>query len=164
MGRKAGYSSRNYNYRMDPYIQGNTVRKPQHTMVPERTREEELRPSVSRNTRKNRERALQINMGYVIFLLAAAAITLFVCVRFLKLQAESTSYRNSVSVLESQLSSLKMENDTSYESVVSSVDLKKVKDIAINELGMVYADKGQIITYDSQDSDYVRQYEEVPKE
>ena len=66
--------------------------------------------------------------------------------------------------LESQLSALKMENDAAYDAAVSSVVLEKVKDIAIHELGMVYADKGQIITYNSQDGDYVRQYDEVPKE
>lgn len=162
MGRTAGYSKRNYNYRMDPYIDGNAVRKPgRMNEIPQR-RQEEIRPSVSRNTRKNREKALQINFGYVLFLLAAAVATLFVCVNFLQLQAESTARRKMVESLESQFSALKMENDAAYEDALSSVELEKVKDIAIHELGMVYADKGQIITYDSQDSDYVRQYHDVP--
>ena len=165
MGRTAGYSKKNYNYRMDPYIEGNVVRKPERAnTVPQRRREEEHRNSVSRKTSQNREKAQQINFAYVVFLLAAAVATLFVCVKFLQLQAESTAHRKTVASLESQLSTLKMENDVAYESAVSSVDLEQVKDIAINELGMVYADKGQIITYDSQDSDYVRQYEEVPTE
>lgn len=165
MGRTAGYSKKNYNYRMDPYIEGNVVRNPeQANAVPKRRREEEIRPSVSRKTRRNREKAQQINLAYVLFLLAAAVATLFVCVNFLQIQAESTAHRKTVASLESQLSALKMENDVAYEAAVSSVDLEKVKDIAINELGMVYADKGQIITYDSQDNDYVRQYEDVPTE
>lgn len=165
MGRRAGYSKKNYNYRMDPYIEGNVVRKAERAnAVPQRRNEEELRPSVSRNTRKNREKAQQINFAYVLFLLAAAVATLFVCVNFLQVQAESTAHRKHVASLESQLSALKMENDAAYEAALSSVDLEAVKNIAINELGMIYADQGQIITYNSQDSDYVRQYEDVPTE
>ena len=159
MGRRAGYSKQNYNYRMDPYIEGNAVRYAERAnSVPE------IRPSVSKKTRKNREKAQQINFAYVLFLLAAAVATLFVCVHFLQIQAESTAHRKQVASLESQLSALKMENDAAYEEAVSSVDLEKAKDIAIHELGMVYADQGQIMTYDSQDSDYVRQYDNVPTE
>lgn len=164
MGRTAGYSKKNYNYRMDPYIEGNVVRKPERVNAVPQRRQEEIKPSVSKKTRKNREKAQQINFAYVLFLLAAAVATLFVCVKFLQLQAESTTRRKAVASLESQLSTLKMENDAAYEEAVSSVDLERVKDIAVNELGMVYADQGQIITYDSQDSDYVRQYESVPTE
>ena len=96
--------------------------------------------------------------------MAAAVVTVFACVRFLQLQAESTAYRKTVASLESQLSALKMENDAAYDDAVSSVDLGRVKEIAINDLGMIYANEGRIITYDSQSSDYVRQYEDVPTE
>ena len=34
----------------------------------------------------------------------------------------------------------------------------------MNELGMVYASESQIITYDSNQNDYVRQYSDVPAE
>ena len=57
MGRTAGYSKKNYNYRMDPYIEGNVVRKPERSnAVPQRKRTEEVTPSVSRNARRNREK------------------------------------------------------------------------------------------------------------
>ena len=36
--------------------------------------------------------------------------------------------------------------------------------VAINKLGMVYASSGQVVTYNDQDGDYVRQYEDVPAE
>ena len=55
-------------------------------------------------------------------------------------------------------------NDAAYSKAIVSVDLDKIRDIAINELGMVYANQDQIVTYEKQDKDYVRQYEEVPKE
>lgn len=42
--------------------------------------------------------------------------------------------------------------------------MEHVKDVAMNELGMVYASKDQIVTYEENDSDYVRQYTDVPAE
>jgi len=39
-----------------------------------------------------------------------------------------------------------------------------VRDIAINELGMVYAQADQVILYDSQGGDYVKQYADIPEE
>lgn len=40
--------------------------------------------------------------------------------------------------------------------------LDDIYNVATNELGMVYAKKGQIIYYDSANEDYVKQYQDVP--
>ena len=40
--------------------------------------------------------------------------------------------------------------------------LEQVYDAATNELGMVYARKGQIVYYESANEDYVKQYQDVP--
>ena len=95
---------------------------------------------------------------------AVAVACLFICVNYLKLQAQVTESRKQISRMESSYSDLKLSNDAAYSKAVSSVDLDKIRDIAINELGMVYANQDQIVTYEKQDKDYVRQYEEVPKE
>lgn len=164
MGRKAGYKNNDYNYRMDPYIQGNTVRQiePARKLPPER--EKRRRPATSAKTRRNREKALQMNFGYVLFLTGAAVLSLFMCVNFLQLRAENTAGRKTVTELENKLSNLKLANDTAYEQTLHSIDLDDIKNIAINKLGMIYAGEGQVIAYASQESDYVRQYEDVPTE
>ena len=114
--------------------------------------------------RRARARAFQMNKGYVTFLSIVAVACLFICVNYLKLQAQVTESRKQISRMESSYSDLKLSNDAAYSKAVSSVDLDKIRDIAINELGMVYANQDQIVTYEKQDKDYVRQYEEVPKE
>ena len=42
------------------------------------------------------------------------------------------------------------------------MDLDQVKNVAMNELGMVYASESQIRIYDSTESDYVKQYQDIP--
>lgn len=142
------------------YIDGNVVRHIQ--TVPEKERQQRTRRSQTVNTRRNREKALNMTMPYVMFLTVAAIATVFLCVQYLQLQALGTSYRGDIAALESTLSEAKLANDNAYEEAMSSVSMEQVKEIAVNELGMVYANEGQVIVYSSQDGDYIRQYEEIP--
>ena len=105
-----------------------------------------------------------MNMSYVLFLTVAAVVSVMVCINYLKLQSQNTTYQKSATALETKLSELKLENDSAYNRIVSSVDLEWVKDVAMNEMGMVYASDRQIRTYDSAQSDYVKQYQEIPAE
>lgn len=165
---------------MRTYVEGNTVRKLQYTQAvpmeqpdyeetytrkqaPKRREAQGVRRSTASRV-KVRNRAVQMNFGYVAFLTGTAVLSLFICVNFLKLQVKSTTLQKEVISLESQYSELKMANDDAYASASSSVNLEEIRDIAINELGMVYAQEGQIVTYDSGDKDYMRQYEDVPQE
>ena len=47
-------------------------------------------------------------------------------------------------------------NDQEYNRIISSINLEEVRRIAMGELGMVYAEEGQIITYEGNRSDYMR--------
>lgn len=149
------------------YIDGNVVRRVQTVPRRERTEQErrqQQRRSASINAKRNREKALRMNLPYVVFLTVVSIATVFVCVNFLQLQAQGITYRKEISNLESKLSSMKLANDNAYEDAVSSVNMDEVKSIAINELGMTYASEGQVITYSTQEGDYIRQYQEIPAE
>ena len=136
--------------RVGMYVDGNTVRKLES--VPERR--EERKPRTRSAVRQKRARALQMNLSYVVFLTAAAVITVMVCI----------NYQKKVTSLNTQLSEMKLENDALYNSIVSSVDLEHVKEVAINELGMSYPSEDQIYTYQPSESDYVKQFQDVPTE
>ncbi|EET60061.1 septum formation initiator [Marvinbryantia formatexigens DSM 14469] len=142
------------------YIDGNVVRHIQ--TAPGQERQQRARRAQTVNTRRNRERATSMTMPYVAFLTVAAVATVFLCVQYLQLQALGTTYRSDIAALESTLSEAKLVNDSAYEEAISSVSMEEIKEIAVNELGMVYANEGQVIVYSSQDSDYVRQYNEIP--
>ena len=65
------------------YVYGNTVRKEREAAQPVR----EQNASISRQALMNRERSLQMNLRYVVFLTVAAVLTVAICVNYLKLQA-----------------------------------------------------------------------------
>lgn len=148
--------------RVYTYVDGTAVRKLE--TAPQRRPQKKQKSSTSLATRRNRERALQMNLGYVTFLTVAAVITVWMCVNFLQLQANKTRLQKEVTALAAQLDADILENDSDYNRIMTSVDMEHVKDVAMNELGMVRAKKSQIVTYEIEDSDYVRQYSDVPEE
>lgn len=141
------------------YIEGNTVRK----IKPSNHQERRQAPRHGRRTAK-KERIQYVNIFYTIFLVAATCMVLWSCVNYLQLQAETTSRIKNIAALELQLEQLRKENDDNYTRIMTSVDLDYIKDVAINELGMVYAREDQVILYENTTRDYVRQNGEIPKE
>lgn len=149
-------------YPRGSYVQGNTVRSPQAVPKRQPTRRKRRRPQVSHATRRNRARALQVNKRYVVFLVFICAATLFVCVQYLQLKAVITTQTEEIARLESELSQKKADNDAFYNETLASVDLERIRDIAMNKLGMNYAREDQVVRYSTNGSSYVRQYKEVP--
>lgn len=141
------------------YIEGNTARQ----LDVRRAIEEEPRRKLSNQTRKNRERARYMNLGYVAFLGIAMLIAGYVLIGYIQMQADLTAQVEQIARLESQLNNLRLSNDEELARVNSSVDLEEIKRIAIGELGMVYATEGQIVNYSYEGSDYVRQVGDIPR-
>ena len=148
------------------YIEGNTVRK---LSVVERPERREGRPVRNHPTPVRRPNLVpvqeqKLGFGTMVMVIVCALTALWICAGYLQLQAENTRSLKQIAALEKQLTELKVENNDQYNRLISSVDLNHIRDVAMNELGMVYANADQIVLYDSKTNDYVRQYAEVPQE
>lgn len=141
------------------YIQGNTVRKAQ----PVRQAPEKPKKKVNHSVRKNRDRAKHMSAGYVLFLSLALVATGIILVYYIGLQSDITNSVKHIAALERQLNDLKVANEEDYSRINSNVNLEEIRRIAIQELGMQYAREGQIISFASENSDYVKQIAEIPK-
>ena len=141
-------------------IEGNTARKVQTLEYPSRERQPE------RRERRHAEKSnvQYVNVLYMIFLAAASCMVLWSCVNYLQLQAETTSRVKHIASLETELEDLRKENNDNYTRIMTSVDLDHIGDVAINELGMVYAEPNQVILYDGGTDDYVRQNGSIPSD
>lgn len=135
------------------YVYGNTARK----LDVQRQMETEPGQQVHPVVRKNRERARHMNAGYMFFLAVAMCTAAWILVNYIQLQADLTNLTRSVAEKQSELNNLKLANDEEYNRIISSIDLEEIKRIAIGELGMTYAQEGQIVLYVNEDNDYMRQ-------
>ena len=141
------------------YVQGNAVRKLDVTEEIER----QPKKKISNTARKNRERAKHMSAGYVMFLCTALVVTGITLVNYIGLQSDITNSVKHISTLEKQLNDLKLAHDEDYSRITSSVNLEEIKRVAIQELGMQYAEEGQIVPFSSQNNDYVKQMADIPK-
>ena len=141
------------------YIQGSAARKLDVT----REIEQSPKKKLSNTARKNREKAEHMSAGYVLFLSLALFATGCILVGYIKLQSDITNSIKNISRLETELNDLRLANDEEYNRITSRVDLEEVRRIAIQELGMQYAKEGQIVTFESENNDYVKQIAAIPE-
>ena len=106
---------------------------------------------------------MYMDLPYVIMLTIASVFTLYLCINYLHVQSSITARMHNIERMETELEQLKAENDALETSINTSVDLNKIYEIATKELGMVYARKNQVLLYDKTESEYVRQYEDIPE-
>lgn len=145
------------------YVQGSVVRRlqPERRETPERMPERQRRPQ-SYTIKRNQEKALQMDLPYLIALVAAACMALYICVNYIQIQSDMTARMDTIQQLELELEALKSENDALETRINTRVDLDHVYKVATEELGMVYAGKEQVLLYNKSESEYVRQYEDIP--
>lgn len=139
------------------YNYGNTAEKYHELRLRMEQPVEEIDPVV----RKNQQKAMFMNLPYVLFLCVAFIALATSAIFMIRAQEGLKESVNSVSKLENQYVTLKTENDATYDRIVNSVDSTEVKRIATEELGMHYAAQGQIVTYAGELDDYVRQYSDI---
>ena len=140
------------------YLYGSAA--PKYETVPQkRPRKDEERRTPVNPKRQPRVQAKPspVNMPLLILSLVAFAAIGAMMIQYISLSSEISVLTTSIAGLESDLNDLRAENDEYYDRIMSSVDLEKVREVAIMDLGMVYASEDQIITYDSQIDDYVEQ-------
>ncbi len=103
-------------------------------------------------------------MGFVYVAFLGLAIFVFgsSVVSYVRLQAEISTTIDINSGLETELNNLTVANDDEYSNIVNDVDLNEIRRIAVEELGMVYVTPDQIVTYEREKSDYVRQFTDIP--
>ena len=141
------------------YVHGSAVRKLDVT----REIEQSPKKKLSNTARKNREKAEHMSAGYVLFLSLALVATGCILVGYIKLQSDITNSIKNISKLETELNDLRLANDEEYNRITSRVDLEEIRRIAIQELGMQYAKEGQIVTFESENNDYVKQIAAIPE-
>ncbi|MFR5732973.1 MAG: septum formation initiator family protein [Clostridium sp.] len=108
----------------------------------------QYRQDMSHTVRKNQEKALQMNLPYVIMLTLAAVCALYICIGYLHVQSSMTAKIHNIETLEQQLEQLRSENDALQTRINTDMDLDHIYKVATEELGMVYANRNQVLVYD----------------
>ena len=117
---------------------------------------EEPRRGLSEETRKNREKAKYMSLGYVSFLIVALVVAGVVLIGYIRLQADITALSGEITRQEKLISNMMIENEEAWSRLAVIEDLDEIKRVAVQELGMIYPKEGQIVSYGAVGYDYVR--------
>lgn len=154
--------------------EGNAVRKintvPDRVQPPKKNfkSDEQKRQEIKRQNRNYRktyrenENAFTMSVPYVIFLVVAVIAVVAMCIQYLQLSAKVADTKNNITSLESNIDTLAAQNDAIDYDINGYIDVDYIMKVAIEELGMVNPDKGQIQYYDSSVLEYMKQYEDIP--
>lgn len=159
--RRAGSTGR--------YVEDNVVRKMEiEVPIPEefeeRRRRAKRKRAIQERTRLNREKARTYTIIQTGALAFAIIGVLGFGVRYLQAQDERNTYIQNIAKLEAEYSDKVSENDGLSAQIESEIDYNEIYRIATEELGMSYPQKHQEIEYDHVESEYVRQYDDIPNE
>ncbi len=150
------------------YVGGSAARKLQTAQaVPEadrRRRQQEKEEQRKQEELRRRQigRANRINFLYTVAVIGVAVVLYAVCWQYLQLQTSVKANAAEISNLQSQITKLTAENDEMELQINAGIDYEQIYETAVNELGMVYPDKRQVVTFDAGISEYVKQYQDVP--
>lgn len=155
---------RNTYYQNEYYTQGNTAKKLQ--VVPKYPNEKE-QDFIQQPVRVHKKKAKAnqgIDMLSLLVLTAAIVVTLYTCVEYLRVQTNISQMNKEIASLESDLTKLLNENKDALSQINTNLDLNYIFQVATTELGMVYPDNNQLVSYESNYSGFVRQYSDIPEE
>lgn len=104
-----------------------------------------------------------MSKGYVMVLAVCCIAMAFACAKYLSIRDDITSAKANIASLELSVESLKAQNDSLDYAISSYMDIENISKVAKEQLGMIQAGKNQISFYDSSESEYMKQYNDVPE-
>ena len=147
------------------YEEGNAARVMETEALPTREDyERELREEkeFNRRVRIRNHRRQKLQTRRVTAFFAAGVVAIGVLFgSYVHMQNKITTSMNNISRLENQISELKTENAAAKSRIATAVNLNEIKNVAIKDLGMVYANSSQIVYYNVDDEDYMNQLEDI---
>lgn len=125
--------------------------------------EEEFKREKRENRGKEKAKG-QLNLPYIFFLSFAAAVMVMVFIQYINIKTEYTIASREKVRLCREYDALRHENNIIYHDKIAGVDYAKLKEKAVDELGMRYPVQAQIVYYTPVHKESVVQYEEIPEE
>ena len=144
------------------------VRKPSQKRSGTFTREERARILREREIgHELQQERLQNKTSANFFLVFSVVLFMGImgvlCFHYIQLQTKVNTRMHRIEQKKKEIEVLKQKNDALQNAISAALDPEKIFTIATEELGMVYPGDHQVIEYKKQESEYVRQYENIPK-
>ncbi len=157
-------SSGGSRYRQNPYAADSYVygaAAPMYDPFEEQGRDRDYYADDRREPGQQTRARHFMNPLAVMSIIAMVGLISYFLFQYVALQSKVTTAVKEIASLESELATLKSDNSEKQVEINSGISLDDIKYRAIAELGMTYAQEDQIVTYDGESGDYVRQVTKI---
>ena len=144
-------------YNGEYMVDGTAARQLQVVPDYERQQEQETRTRVVEQPK----RAPKLSHG--IDLISMILLSVALCYNYLQVQGNIVQLERDVMVMEQELDIMLAKNDALEDGLIGQIDWEQVYMTAVNELGMVYPNNNEVITYESKEVGHVIQYKDIPE-
>ncbi len=144
------------------YEDGSAARNLEHSLPTRETYFEEIIREHQRHIRERKREhsfVIHLNKVYTVYFAIGLLITGVFFVSYVHLQNSITTSMNNIARLEQNIATLKEDNSATASRISTATNLTHVKQVAMNELGMVYATNDQIVYYEVETEDFMDSYE-----
>lgn len=155
--------ARNRYYKGEYMVDGTAARQLQVLPDYEREQEQVSRPRKVEQPKHAPKLSHGIDFVSMTLLVAAMAITLYLCYNYLQVQGNIVQLERDVMVLEQELDTVLAENAALEDGLSGQTDWELVYRTAVGDLGMVYPNQNEVITYQSTEKGHVIQYMDIPE-
>lgn len=107
-----------------------------------------------------RSRRSYMSFRSVAAMLLLLAVMTAALIYYIRIQSEVTRTTNELADLEQELAQKRAENDAEYNEINDRISLDEIREKAIHELGMKYADRDQVVIYSGDEEDTVKKVDE----
>lgn len=155
--------AKNQYYKRGYMVDGTAARQLQVVPDYEREQVQIVQPKITEKTKRAPKVSHGIDFLSMTLLVAAMAITLYLCYNYLQVQGNIVQLERDMLVLEQQINTVTAENAALEDGLDGQVNWDEVYLTAVGELGMVYPNQNEVITYKSTDNGHVIQYQDIPE-
>lgn len=150
-------------YKGEYMVDGTAARQLQVVPDYERQRVQEPNTRVVEQPKKAPKLSHGIDFVSMVLLSVALVITMYLCYNYLQVQGNIVQLERDVSVMEQELDTMLAKNAALEDGLNAQIDWEQVYLTAVGELGMVYPNNNEVITYESVEKGHVIQYKDIPE-
>ena len=125
-------------------------------------RKEEHQKQVRQIVEEKRKSGREISIGQGIAIVGTALFLIAGSVAFLNQSQALTQNARKISDLSAQYAQLVSNNNDLEKQIEADIDYEEIYDRAVNEFGMTYPNKDQVVGFEKEEGPYVRQEEFLP--
>ena len=133
------------------YTQGNLAHKNN------RKNKKNNRPNLNLIGKKTHIKRLS-PAGYCLLFSLCTLVSAFFAIKYIEVRYDISNTKRLISIQESLLLDMKNNNTNEKQRIESNISLEDIKEKAMKNLGMTYPNDEQIVYFEEDDNDYVRQY------